>query len=156
MKIGLGDAGCLRCWNDPDGIALLDALGVGPVFEWRREGGTVSLAESVFGISIRGATPDDLIEGVEYLAAAVDALLPQVGGRGPEEAAWAMAQKLRLHFALRPASAPPNVQFALSDFHQTPAAAGCPGEACDALREPEVQEHRPFGSAIKKSLGQPR
>lgn len=155
MKIGLGDVGCLRCWTDPDGIALLEALGVDPVFEWRRDGETISLAETVFGISIRGATPDDLIEGVEYLAAAVDTLLPQVGGGSSEEAAWAVAQKLRLHFALRPASAPPNVQFALSEFHQTPAA-GCPGEAGDALREPEVQEHRPFGSAIKKSLGQPR
>lgn len=154
MNIRLGDAGCLRCWNDPDGIALLEALGVGPVFEWRRDRETVWLAEPILGIAIGGATPEDLMDGVEYLAAAADNLLPLAGGSGPEEAAWGVARKLRRHFALRPASAPPNVEFTLAEYRHT-AAVARPEAIRDALRQPEVEEHRPFGAAIKKSLGQP-
>lgn len=149
----LGEAGCLLpVWNDIEAVRLLELMGLAPPFEWLRDArrpDSLRLARPVLGITVLAGTPEGLADGIEYIGAIVDAVLTHLRP-GPEEAGQVVAEKLRQHFATRPPSAPLHVHFEIAEA--APAAAS--DWDVDAWREeahaPEVQDHRPYGSALSR------
>lgn len=152
----LGTAGCLtEEWDDPEGMSLLAALDGGTPYAWDATADGVRLVEPVLGIALSASRPEGLKRGIEYLAAAVDQLLPHCGSEGVENTAHVLATLLRRHFATRPASAPLEAEFSASEFVWHPPRLKPQGQ-WPWLREPRVEDHRPYGSAIEKALRQAR
>lgn len=111
--LGLGDSGSLLGpWHDPDAMALLLRLsGAGP-FGWCRDQGFPDrlLTSPVLGVRAVGPTPEDLMDGLEALAALANRYLPQVQTAiGPDgDLAHGLTRLLRHLLALDP-------RFALCD-----------------------------------------
>ncbi len=153
VRPALGEAGCLLpVWNDVEAVRLLELLGLAPPFEWLRDArhpGSLRLKQPVLGIVVLAGTPEGLADGIEHIGRTVDAILTH-GRPGPDAAPRMVVAALRAHFATRPPSAPMHVAFEVADTEPAGTAAWDVDGWREQAHAPEVEDHRPFGSALSR------